>query len=104
MSDGSLEQIDKAKAALEPTATPYFEQHKQDDDSVAFVYFDPCADKLMKCFVRCLGLPETRPLLILVKYSESCHYICKAKELNEAAVKEFFDSYLTGALEPVARH
>ena len=98
-SDGSSEQVDKAKAALDPIATPYFEQHKKEDDSVLFFYSNPNDDDIAENLVSFLGLAQTKPLVVLVNIPEQCKYVCKAKELSETAIKEFVDDYLAGTLE-----
>lgn len=98
-SDGEPEQVDKAKAALVPVATPYFEQHKKDSESVLFFYSNPNEDDIADGLVSFLKLPTSKPLLVLVNIPEQCKYICDAQELNEDAVKEFFTGYQEDTLK-----
>ena len=97
--DGSKEQVLLAKAAMEPVAVPYFEQHKNEDDSAMFFYTDPSQEDTGLCPIDYLSLPSTRPLLLLVHNLQMCMYVCEATELNERSVKEFFAGYQAGTLK-----
>ena len=99
--DGSKEQVSQAKAALEPVAIPYFEQHKNEDDSAVFFYTDPSEENTGLCPIDYLSLPSTRPLLLLVHNLQMCMYVCEAKELNEQTVKDFFTEFQAGTLKKV---
>ena len=100
--DGSPEQVDKAKAALEPVATPYFDQHKKEDDSVQFYYSNPGDDDVADSLVSFLGLSDDKPLVVLVNIPEQCKYVCAAQELTEGTVQKFVDDYLAGALQSMS--
>lgn len=97
--DGSEDQVAQAKAALEPVATPYSEQHKNEDDSAMFFYTDPSQDNTGLSPIDYIALPSTRPLLFLVDNLQMCKYVCEATELNEQAVREFFTGFQAGSLK-----
>ena len=90
--DGSPEQIEKAKTAITPVATPYFEQHTADrDSSVCFLYTE--GDSLAERLQGFIKVSPPFPQLVLVNMSGQKKSFCDSKELNEQVVRDFLKQY-----------
>ena len=90
MQDGSEDQLAQAKAALEPVATPYFEENKEDPESVLFFYADPKLDSVAESVYGFFELPNSSPTLILADVRRERFRVCESKEISEQTSREFF--------------
>ena len=88
--DGSQDQLEQAKTALESVAIPYFEENKEDHESVLFFYADPNLDTVAESLYEFFELPNSPPMLLLTDVPKEKFQMCEKKEISDQTVKEFF--------------
>ena len=89
--DGSDEQVSKAKEVLTPVATPYFEAHKMEDDSVCFLYTK--GDDLDERLASFIKIKPPFPCLVMISISSKQKWVFDGAELNSDAVTDFFERW-----------
>ena len=97
--DGSEEQISKAKAAMTPVATPYFEAHKNDDDAVRFLYTK--GDDLAERLADLIKVKPPFPCLIMLDMSSRKKWVFKGDELDSNTVTNCFERWQKKEIEAV---
>ena len=88
--DGSQDQMAQARTALESVAIPYFEENKEDHESVLFFYADPNLDTVAESLYEFFELPNSPPMLLLTDVPKEKFHVCEKKEISDQTVKEFF--------------
>ena len=73
-ADGSEAEVKKAKDLLEPVAKPYFEENKEKEDSIRFLY-TVTEDELCGTLMQFLNIPEPFPKMIIIDIPNQKKYI-----------------------------
>ena len=94
LSDGSDEQIEKAKECMKPVAEPYFEKNKEKEDSICFLY--TTGDELAGRLMGFLSISKAFPKLFIVDIPSGKKYISEDEKIDvEDFVKKFQEGSLT---------